>query len=198
MSEKQDRQGVRTATDLERTYQFDKRFAEIMGIALDNQKSVTELGSSVNEKILEQYTSITRDTEQILMTALKSYVETGDFEEYQKTVSSQLQLTAEQMTLSFTEQIGSATADLNDQLNTITKYFTFDVDGMTIGQVDNPNKVVIDNDEIIIKVNDKPVQHFKSDGSALIPILKVTETVNLLGLVLSEDDTTINLEYGGE
>lgn len=196
MSEKQDRQGVRTASDLERKYQFDKRFAEIMGIALDNQKSVTEIGSDITS--LKQETSITRDATQILMEAAKSFVETGDLEAYKREVEAQFKFTAEDLTLSFKNQIESATDDLNTKLNTITKYFTFDVNGMTIGQVDNPNKVVIDNDEIVIMVNNTPVQHFKADGSADIPILKVTSSANLLGLVLTEDTNTINLEYGGE
>ena len=197
MSEKQDRQGVRTATDLERKYQFDKRFAEIMGVALDSQKSVTEIGSTVSDKILDMHTSIMRDAESITMEALKSYVETSDYEEFQRTVSSLFELTASDLTIAFTQAIANATGYLESQLNTITKYFTFDINGMTIGQVDNPNKVVIDNDEIVIMVNDKAVQHFKADGSALIPILNVTETVNLLGLVLTEDSTTIDLDYGG-
>lgn len=39
---KQDRQGVRTATDLEQKYNFGKSFAEIMGIATDAQKLAEE------------------------------------------------------------------------------------------------------------------------------------------------------------
>jgi hypothetical protein len=68
---------------------------------------------------------------------------------------------------------------------------------MTIGQVDNPNKVVIDNDEISILVNGVPVQEFKADGTALIPILKVTTMLNLLGLQITEDATHINCDYVG-
>jgi hypothetical protein len=39
---KQDRQGARTPADLEQKYQFGKTFAEILGVALDAQKSVEE------------------------------------------------------------------------------------------------------------------------------------------------------------
>lgn len=42
MSAKQDRQGVRTAVDLERKYKFGERFAEVMGIATDAQKAAEE------------------------------------------------------------------------------------------------------------------------------------------------------------
>lgn len=44
---KQDRQGVRQASDLEQKYQFGKTFAEIMGIATDAQKVALEAGESV-------------------------------------------------------------------------------------------------------------------------------------------------------
>lgn len=44
---KQDRQGVRQASDLEQKYQFGKTFAEIMGIATDAQKVALEAGQSV-------------------------------------------------------------------------------------------------------------------------------------------------------
>ena len=64
---KQDRQGVRTASDLERKYQFGKRFSEIMGMADDAQKSVAEIESSLIDKINEQYSSFTRTTEEIQM-----------------------------------------------------------------------------------------------------------------------------------
>lgn len=42
MSERQDRIYPRTAADLERKYNYEKRFAEIMGVALDAQKHVEE------------------------------------------------------------------------------------------------------------------------------------------------------------
>ena len=89
-------------------------------------------------------------------------------------------------------------ADLQEKFNTITKYFTFDVNGMTIGQVDNPNKVVIDNDDITILVGDKIVQTFKADGTGLIPILKVTTMANIMGLQITQDSTHINWDYVGE
>ena len=42
MSAKQDRQGARTASDIERKYNFGKTFAELMGIATDAQKAAEE------------------------------------------------------------------------------------------------------------------------------------------------------------
>ena len=86
---------------------------------------------------------------------------------------------------------------MQEKFNTITKYFTFDINGLTIGQVDNPNKVVIDNDDVTILVNNEIVQTFKADGTALIPTLNISTMLNLLGLRISETSTHINCDYVG-
>ena len=44
---KQDRQGVRTASDIERKYQFNKSFSEVMGIAKDAQSSADAASRAV-------------------------------------------------------------------------------------------------------------------------------------------------------
>lgn len=198
---KQDRQGVRTAADLEQKYQFGKQFAEIMGIALDTQKSVTEVQSTLRNEMLEQATAITRDTEVILMTALERYVETTDFAEFKKTLATEFGVWAEGIggrVSSTEERLEEVNGELQKQITEITKYFVFDINGMTIGQQDNPNKVVIDNDDITILVNDKVVQTFKADGTGLIPILKVSTMANILGLQITQDSSHINWDYVGE
>ena len=198
---KQDVATVRTASDLERKYQFGKQFAEIMGIALDAQKSVSEVESTIRNEILHQMTSFTRDTEQIILSALAKYVEDSDFEEFKLTLETEFGVWAGGIFARVTsaeENIQKVDDDLQEKFNTITKYFTFDIDGMTIGQTDNPNKVVIDNDEITILVGDKVVQTFKSDGTGLIPILKVTTMANIMGLQVTQDSTHINWDYIGE
>ncbi len=55
MSSKQDRQGVRTAADVERKYLLDleTRFAELMGISLDIRANVVEEVSRLDTKIKE-------------------------------------------------------------------------------------------------------------------------------------------------
>lgn len=48
---KQDRQGVRTVTDLERKYTFGKRFADIMGVATDAQNKTEDLEDQFNNTL---------------------------------------------------------------------------------------------------------------------------------------------------
>ena len=67
VSAKQDRQGVRTASDLEQKYNFDKTFAELMGIATDARDKVDKVESTLRNEMKEQSTTISRDTEKIIM-----------------------------------------------------------------------------------------------------------------------------------
>ena len=197
---KQDRQGVRTASDLERKYQYDKQFAEVMGVTLDTQKSISKVESNLSSEIMEQMTSLTRDTQALIASALESYIETEDLEEFRKTLKTEFEVWAEGIVgrVSVTEEdIQKVDDDLQAKYNTIVKYFTFDINGLTIGQADNPNKVVIDNDDITIYVGNKEVVTFKADGSGVIPILKVTTAITMVGLHITEDDTHINCDYVG-
>lgn len=200
MSGKQDRQGVRTAVDLERKWQFGKQFAEVMGVATDAQNAVTRVESELRSEIMEQATSITRSTEEIILSALKSYVETEDFAEFTHKLETEFNVWAGGISgrvAATEESIEKVDGDLQNKFNTITKYFTFDINGLTIGQADNPNKVVIDNDEISILVKNEIVQTFKADGTSLIPILTVSDKMNLLGLEVTNDNTHINFDYVG-
>ena len=112
---------------------------------------------------------------------------------------TQLKQTNEQISGSVTaleKKLIQVNGELQEQLNTITKYFTFDINGFTVGQVDSPCKVVIDNDDIKIIVNNEAVQAFDAEGNALIPALKVTKSVNILGYIISEDENgNVNCEY---
>lgn len=164
-------------------------------------EDVDEELDEIKRTVQEQYTQIITDTEQIVLSALESYVETSNYEEFRKSVESQLQLLADQMTLKFTEttsQIEEVNGDLQTKFNTITKYFTFDINGMTIGASDNPNKVVIDNDEISILVNGIAVQRFDANGKAEIPELNIVKSLSILGYLIEEDaDGNVNCEYIG-
>ena len=160
-----------------------------------------EMDSYLSREIEEQSTSMTRTTEALIIKALERYVETKDFDEFRTTVQTDFQVWADGILGRVTkteEAISSVDTDLQEKFNTITKYFTFDINGLTIGQVDNPHKIVIDNDDITIYANGNAVQTFKADGTALIPALTVTQSLNLVGLRITSDSTHINVDFGGE
>ena len=163
-------------------------------------EDVTEELEDIRQTIIEQQTSIINTCDSIVMSALKSYVETSTYEEFKSALETEFKVWAEGIsaTVTATEQsITEVDGDLQQKFNQITKYFTFDINGLTIGQEDNQNKVVIDNDEITILVNNMPIQKFTAEGKALIPDLKVTTQANFMGLRITEDATNINCDYNG-
>lgn len=193
----------RTLTDINSKKEFDTT-QRIENAEKDIEENRTQTTEVKNQMVI-QSTELINTCNQILMSALESYVETSNFEEFRSTLKTELEIFAEGISGRVTateESIKNVDGDLQEKFNTITKYFTFDINGLLIGSVDengniSPNKVVIDNDQISILVNNLPVQEFKADGTALIPILKVTQMLNLLGLQITEDETNINCDYVG-
>lgn len=165
---------------------------------------VNNSNSELQEIIVEQHTMMINDCESIIFGALESYTESGDFESFKETVESQLQLLSDQMNLRFTEtiqQIESVDGDLQEKFNTITKYFTFDINGLTIGQIDSPYKVVIDNDRYSMQVNGVEVLWMDAESQELhTPSITITNKLNLFGYTIEEDaEGNVNCEYtGGE
>lgn len=156
--------------------------------------------SEVQNQVNTQATELVNTATQIVMTALESYVQTGSFEEFKSLLKAELEVWAGGIAGRVTEteqKIENVDGDLQEKFNTITKYFTFDIDGLTVGQVDNPNKIVIDNDDITIYSKGVAMQRFDANGNATIPSLNVDTQMKLFGLVMTEDNTHINCSYIG-
>ena len=162
-----------------------------------------QVALELREELVEQYTSIMKTSEEILVQALTSYTENSDFERFRETVTAQLQLMSDQMTVKFeqqTSEINAVNGNLQEQLNTITKYFTFDVNGLIIGQAENPYKMVIDNDRFSMTVNDEEVMWI-ANGEINTPGITIEKRIQALGYSIEKDDESgnVNIEYiGGE
>lgn len=153
---KQDRQGARTPADLERKYQFGKQFAEIMGIALDARDAAFRVDSELRSEIVEQVTTLSRDTERILMTALKAYVNQADMEELKATFDSEFEVLAERISMNFTataEKVTEVDGDLQSVIQTLAKHFDFSVNGLTIMAGENTMTLTLDNGMVSFKKN---------------------------------------------
>ena len=154
--------------------------------------------NELTEITINQSTTILNDCSQIIMEALEGYVQTGTFGEYQETVAAQLQLLAERISFVFsntTEQITNVNNELQSQINTVTQYFTFDINGMTIGRIDNPYKIVISNDRYSMLVNGVEIMWI-ANGETHTPKLTVTERITLLGYVAEKDGNgLVNWNY---
>lgn len=178
-----------------------KSLDEIVGTVVVQMNSQGVGLSEVQSIVTSQSSSLVTTCEDIILTSMKDYVETGNFSSFKETVEAQLKIMADEISLNFTDavdQIEKVNGDLQEKFNTITKYFTFDIDGLTIGQTDNPYKVVIDNDRFSMFSNDVEVLWLDSEGKAHIPELDITQRLNLLGFEINQDENgNVNCEYVG-
>ncbi len=107
--------------------------------------------SDLAQTTSRQITQVLQDSKQIILSALEEYTRTSDFETYKETVSSQLQILADQIELRFTaasDQITDVSGDVQDVRTEINKYFRFTVDGLIIGEEGNQITLKVDNDRI--------------------------------------------------
>lgn len=151
MSAKQDGAFTRTPSQLEQKYQFGKTFAEMIGLINDTRDKVDSVESVLRSEIREQSTSLTRDTEQIIMSALEEYQKTEDAEEFRKTLEAELKIMADQISLNFettSEQITAVNGELQPVLEDLQKHFDFNVNGLTIRAGSGEMQLVLDNDVI--------------------------------------------------
>lgn len=190
----------KTLTDINASNNSDF-IHKIEVVVKDTKEHISDVSTEIKNIIIENSTTMINTCTEILMSALSSYTEESTFGEFKESVETALQLQADNLTVKVSEmvsEINKVNGDLQQKFNQITKYFTFDINGLTIGQVDNPNKVVIDNDEISILVNETVVQKFDAQGKALIPELNVTREFDLFGYVISQDeDNRVNCDYVG-
>jgi len=182
-----------TDIQVQQSQKLDKLAASVGTIQSDyvtNQALITE-SMNTSSKINQSANSVLASVEEI-------YAKTSTIEEHRLEYEAQLELLSNAFSVRIQEaetQINKVDNTLQDRLNEITKYFTFDVNGLTIGQINNPNRVVIDNDKIKILVKGMPVQEFNADGTGTIPTLHVSSALNLLGLHFTSDETHINCDY---
>lgn len=149
---KQDRQGARTPAELERRYNLGglrNSYAELLGVSLDTRESVERVDSELRNELEQQITSLTRDTERIIMAALESYVETTEYGEFQQTVQSELLVMAQQISMTFseaTEKITNVNGDLQEVIELLQKHFEFTLDGLLIKAGEDAMQLLLDND----------------------------------------------------
>lgn len=169
MSVKQDRVAPRTVPDLERKYNFGKKFSEILGLIDDTRKDVESTESSLRSEITNQATTIRRDTEQIVMEATKT-VETVEktlndrmdgVDESVSTLTSQVEakMTADEVTLAIKREL----IDGIDSVKTTTGY-TFDDKGLTVSKTGTEMETQITEDGMQVFRNKMPVLTANSKG----------------------------------
>lgn len=142
------------STTIERVESAEKDIAE-------NKSEI----SYVKNQQITQSTQIINDCEKIIMSALESYVETGEYDEFKQTVQSQFEIMADEIEMTFTnttESINNVSGDLQAEITERMKYITFSEYGISIGSGENAMKLTLDND--IIKFEKNGVQFGWWDG----------------------------------
>ena len=189
---------IRTLTDINRGSQ--QKATDTVTIVQQASKELKTDLTEVQNIVKTQTSAVVTTCENIILAAMDDYVETSNYNSFKETVEAQLKILADEITLNFTkvtDQIEDVNGDLQEKFNTITKYFAFDIDGLTIGQTDSPYKVVIDNDRYSMLVNDVEVLWI-ANGEVYTPEIEVTRKMNLFGFHLEKDESgNVNCEYIG-
>lgn len=201
---KQDRQGVRTPADIERKYNLGnltKSFADYMGVATDEREAVERAFSELRSEFAEQVTSITRDTERILMAALESYTETTETESLERTIQGELEVMAEKIAMNFEEtvrQVSSVNGDLQSIEETLQKHFEFSVDGLVIKAGEGSMSLLLDNDVIRFMKDGTEFGYWDGvdfhTGNIYVGVDEIAQLGNY-GFVPYEDDDTDGLDF---
>lgn len=168
----------------------------------DIQKEIIDSSDEVRQEMVEQNAAVVTSCNEVIISALESYVKTSNYDEFRETVEAALQVMAEQISLNFTtttERINGIDTELHDKFNTITKYFTFEVDGLTIGQTDSPYKTVIDNDRYTMYVHNVEVLWIDLETREVhTPELTITDRLRMLGYLIEKDSSgNVNWNYIG-
>lgn len=111
------------------------------------KNSVSEVGSQV----VNLETNMTSTAETVVISALETYSETGEFGEFKKSVEGKLETMSDNITAKFTEttsRINSVDKYATEEFEKITKYIQFSIDGITIGSSESGLKLTMDNNII--------------------------------------------------
>lgn len=125
-----------TAEDGERQIDLQASIDGLKSNISETQTDINDLGASTSEQI----TQVLQTSESIILSALKDYVETSDYEAYKTAVSSQFKVLSDQIEINLTtslDKAGEINGALQEQINQITTYFRFTEDGQYIGRSDS-------------------------------------------------------------
>lgn len=120
----------------------------------ENRSEVTE----VKGRMIIQQTEMINTCNTIILGALESYVETGNYEEFKQTVETQLQILSDEISFKFTEtteNVENVNGDLQSFIEKFSKHIKFAGEtAITIGSGDSAITLEIDNETgIVFKKN---------------------------------------------
>lgn len=125
---------VSLSSSYEAAKQAYNKAANAQETADNLEKEMEENNTSIETKILETRTSIENNLNEVLLSALESYVKTGDYEEFKQQLT-ELYVTPEGLDIKISDITASQEAynkDTDDKFNEFYKHFSFSENGLTI------------------------------------------------------------------
>lgn len=161
MSDKQDRVAPRTATDLERKYNFGKTFAEMLGLINDSREKVDKVESGLRDEINETATSLRRTTAEITMQAeqITKIYENIDgvntsISEVRKSVETKMD--ADALTVQVKKELENGV--------TLGSGYSFTDDGLNISKFGEAMKNQLDHTGMYVTRNGEDILTANKDG----------------------------------
>lgn len=172
-----------------------------MGVSKDTRQNVDRVESELRSDMEVQLTSITRDTERIIMAALENYVETGDYDSFRQATETELAVMAGKISMNF-EEMTTQVTDINGDLQTVVeilqKHFDFTANGLTIRAGDDEVKLVLDNGVVYFELNGQRKTTLDPDslktGNIYVGVDEIAQFGNY-GFVPLEDDGEDGLDF---
>ena len=173
-------------------------------IHLSIESTAQELTDQMDEKLTEQETDLTAAATGIILSALESYVQTGDFDAFRQTVRTELELLADQIVMNFTtttENLNGLDSEMQDRFSEWSKYIRFSADGITIGADESALTLQLDNNQIQFVKNGVPIGWW--DGVEFHTgnlVVEVNERARFgdFAFVPRSDGSLMFLKVGGE
>lgn len=143
----------------------NKNVADRIGI-IEKDYVTNESVSNIVSTQISESTAISQTVEEIVLEATKNFVETGDFESYQETVSTLFTQTAEDFEFQFnniTSEITTLNGDTQQQFQEISKYIRFENGNIILGESGNEITLKIENDRISFIQNNNEVAYLSNN-----------------------------------
>lgn len=111
----------------------------------------------------EQASTILQDAQQIILSALESYVKTQDYDTFRDTISTTLKILSNQVELNFvtsTQQINAVDGNMQEFINQQLRYIRFIDGNIVLGENGNEFVLQLENDRISFLQNGTEIAYF--------------------------------------
>lgn len=141
----------------------------IESVEKDLKEEVSSTKTSVDAlemTITEQNTSLINTCENIVFSAMQSYVERKEYEEFKQSNSAEMRVEFDNINATITKE-QAYTVDIDGRLEEfrelVQTYFTFGTDGLMIGKSGSPFSTMLDNMKLSFRQNGIEIAYIQSN-----------------------------------